>query len=242
MRTINFYGEIMYKYRKCTKRLFCVNVWFCVFILGWIYMVMPLTVRATILRPAGGETGERWYRGTTQLIEWDTSRFHGTLTVSIWNHYTGEYFYIATTATAAAGQYVWSIPLTHAVGDKFRVKVQENDAPNHYEMSATFFPISDIPQSILTTVENGGNDSPRQIAIYPNPTEGLLIIQGETVEDVPVRCTLANVLGVTVFSFEDHSGKGMYNRQLNIEHIPTGTYLLTVQAGETRSSVKIVKQ
>lgn len=222
------------------KRLYA-KAWLCAFVLGWIYLAMQPAVHAAILQPTGGETGEFWRRGTTQMIQWDTSRFHGTVTVLIWNQNTGEYFDITTTATATAGEYAWSIPITYAIGDKFRMKVQENAPPYHYEMSDAFFPIYDTPQSIITAVENDDGDASVQFAIYPNPTEGLLVIQGQTVEDMPVRCALTNVLGVTVLSFEDHSGEGAYNRQLNIEHLPAGTYLLTVQAGETRSSVKIVK-
>lgn len=224
------------------KKPLNIQLLLCIVILVWTYIAAQHTAYAAILRPSGGETGEFWHRGTTQMIQWDTSRFHGTLTISIWNQDVGSYFTIVTSATATAGEYAWNIPAMHAIGTNFRIKVQENNAPYHCEMSDTFFAISDAPQSIATTVGREKGRARARMTIYPNPTEGLFTIQGETSEDVPIQCTLTTVLGATVLSFEEHADKGAYNRTVNIEHLPAGTYLLTIQAGDTQSSVKLVKR
>ncbi len=106
--------------------------------------------------PSGGSIYEEWMQGTNQTIEWDTSAFHGTLTISLWNRNTASYTILTTSATALTGSYVWSIPGNHATGNYFRIRIAENSNPDRSMMSGTFFAIAEDPAPIVT----GAGDEP----------------------------------------------------------------------------------
>ncbi len=79
----------------------------------------------------------------------------------------------------------------------------------------------------------------RKIAIYPNPTKGMLGVEitGGEAKDA-IRIQLFNADGKQLQNKKAESGI----TPLNLTAYPTGWYILRVQAGEKMTEFKIVKQ
>jgi hypothetical protein len=71
----------------------------------------------------------------------------------------------------------------------------------------------------------------KEFNIYPNPTTGLLTIEGELVTKVEV----CNMLGEVVLAPK------MTNNTIDISSVPTGVYMLNIFTKEGRSSQRLVK-
>lgn len=66
---------------------------------------------------------------------------------------------------------------------------------------------------------------------YPNPTSGLITLEGDVQPDAPLTVTVTDVLGHVVFSLEDRPANTRYERTIDVSHLATGTYLMTIRSG-----------
>ena len=66
---------------------------------------------------------------------------------------------------------------------------------------------------------------------YPNPTSGLMTLEGEVETGTPLVFTVTDVLGRVVFTFEDKPADAHYSRTIDVSQLTTGTYLMTIHSG-----------
>lgn len=209
--------------------VFCLATFFC----------MGSNVHAAILEPSGGETGEFWTQNQTHTIKWDTSSFHGTLTISLWNHATTSYSVISTNANASAGEFSWTIPSNHATGDNFRMRIAENADPSHYEMSASFFPIYPIAPALVSSVGSEQETGGENLRVFPNPASDHVSLQWK--KEGAEKLILRSITGSVVLSV-DLKGRMEYN--LSTANLGSGVYMLEVQFAQgflLNGSVHIVR-
>lgn len=87
------------------------------------------------------------------------------------------------------------------------------------------------------------NTSPNKtnFTISPNPTNGLLKIQGETNTAKTLTRSLYNLQGQEILSLEKaHFVKGIINWSYNLSHLPKGFYILKLADGAQVISKKII--
>jgi len=90
-------------------------------------------------------------------------------------------------------------------------------------------------QSLLAVNESNMND---KIKIYPNPASSYIILQrdSESLTNLTIRIT--DVLGKMVFTKTITSPTN--NESVNIRSLPTGVYMLNIQAGDSNVVKKLV--
>ena len=72
-----------------------------------------------------------------------------------------------------------------------------------------------------------------KVSVFPNPANDFITIN---TEEVIEKITILDVSGKTVFSQE----KGL-NKRINIQHLPSGVYFLTVESSKSVGTTKFIK-
>jgi hypothetical protein len=75
--------------------------------------------------------------------------------------------------------------------------------------------------------------------VYPNPNSGSFTLSIFSPRAESMQLTLLNALGQMVYA-EKLDVSGMMQRELHLEHLPKGVYLLNVSNGEGNRVVKVV--
>ncbi|TAL67839.1 MAG: T9SS type A sorting domain-containing protein [Bacteroidetes bacterium] len=174
--------------------------------------------------PNGGENGEFWQQNTTRTIKWDTSYFHNTVNLYLWNMTSATFTTIDTSVQASLGEYDWVIPDDHPTGFNFRVKIEQTDSALE-QFSETFFPIYEggSPHSEVAEKPNG-----KEIFfIYPNPTTGTTTIKYYVSRPTQVSIMLCNTIGNYQRSIiNEYKHTGEYQFELNSSNISSGVYFI----------------
>ena len=79
-----------------------------------------------------------------------------------------------------------------------------------------------------------GEFSSKDIVVYPNPTKGEIFVKNHNLSDTKV--IIHNINGQRVFNFKKEKNS------VNIENLPSGTYILTLQQGAKLYQHKIIKE
>jgi hypothetical protein len=82
----------------------------------------------------------------------------------------------------------------------------------------------------------------RSFKIHPNPTSGIIAVEAELAETGMVRITITDLAGREAMRIEEPRATGRYRRTIDIGKLPTGAYVLEMQAGTRKWTRKIVKQ
>ena len=197
----------------------------CIWIAVLAVVLHYSSSHAQLVLPSGGQIYEEWMQGTNQKIQWDTSAFHGTLTISVWNRNTAAYTVLTTTASAAAGSYTWSIGGSHPTGNYFRIRIAENSDPEHYSMSGTFFAIVEDPSPLATEV--GEQPTPGEVGrtvLYPNPTDDIVYFRSENAQIS--NLLLFDLNGTLVGRYPV---KAQPSGSISTSALAVGTYLLQIE-------------
>lgn len=81
-----------------------------------------------------------------------------------------------------------------------------------------------------------------QLQVNPNPATDCVRVTFTTAAAAPVQLSLVNLLGQTLQNRTVESAAGQNSFDLNLQGLPTGTYLVRIQTGTTGALVKVVKQ
>jgi hypothetical protein len=79
------------------------------------------------------------------------------------------------------------------------------------------------------------------LTVYPNPTQGRLALNFRVENNTTVRCLVIDGGGRVVYNQETIATAGERAWDLELDHLPAGLYLLTLQAGPVREQIKLVK-
>jgi hypothetical protein len=153
-----------------------------------LLLLAVATLYSQDIVPSGGRDGNLWYVGSTQFISWPVAFMDTTKTVDIylWNADSATYSTIAENIPVSDEYYLWTIPVAHPIGEKFKAKVVYHDGyrPDFKLFSKDFFPIE-----VATSIGANGNSSSRPIYvvnknsnfdIFPNPSSEFITIDSKS--------------------------------------------------------------
>lgn len=132
-----------------------------------------------------------------------------------------------------AGDNVVSSSKTFTPSASGAYRVQSVDANG---CKATSDPYEYSTTGVPTDLESEG------IAVYPQPTTGVIRVEMGAVRSGAVRLTLTNTIGETVLVRNDRTDGGEYRTTLDVAKIPAGVYNLEVVAGGKKWNRRVVKQ
>ena len=81
-----------------------------------------------------------------------------------------------------------------------------------------------------------------QLQVSPNPATEMVRVVFTTASAATVQLSVTNLLGQTLHSRMVESAEGQNSFDLNLQGLPTGTYLVRVQTGATGALIKVVKK
>lgn len=99
---------------------------------------------------------------------------------------------------------------------------------------------SDTPSCVdvsITSLENGA-----EFSVYPNPTNGVLNMSINGLDNSKVSYTLADATGRVVIAEQLNVLSGDYNYVVDMGAASNGIYFLNVIVGQSQKTVKVVKQ
>ncbi len=112
---------------------------------------------------------------------------------------------------------------------------QANDPVSYYFMRDVNYSI--LPVSVNDIDKNIANIS----NLYPNPTNGLTNVDLSLVKNADVSAQVVNMMGQTVYT-QDYGFKtvGMHKLTINATDLTSGIYFVTVKAGNSTSTSKMI--
>lgn len=115
---------------------------------------------------------------------------------------------------------------------------------NYHIIATNSFGCSTSSDTVLITVVNGiaeGN-ALTDVAIYPNPNNGMFNVSFELINEANVIITVTDLLGKTVYEENLGNYSGPYNKQMDLTSLQKGIYLVNVQIGNDRINKRIIIQ
>lgn len=124
------------------------------------------------------------------------------------------------------------------VSGAYRLEVTDllTGCRSSYELQATYNPA--FPGCMATGVED---ERPLALRAYPNPTGGLLYLEGRA-EYGAVQVVLYNSQGQVVQSLQNKAAGATFRESLDISHYPPGVYILEARSGQSVAHLKVVKR
>jgi len=95
---------------------------------------------------------------------------------------------------------------------------------------------------IIVGVDKPQINKDNLVSLYPNPTNGILTLQLNTEVNDGLIFKLCNLLGEVVFEQDNLDFHGFSSKQINLQSISNGIYLVTVQSNKINYSTKIIIQ
>jgi subtilisin-like proprotein convertase family protein len=86
---------------------------------------------------------------------------------------------------------------------------------------------------------SAGDFQINDFALYPNPNKGSFTIQFTSQSSTSVKVMVHDLLGRKLFD-TDYENKGSFNKNIQLQHIQAGIYLLTVIDGDRKEVKKLV--
>ncbi|MCB0698477.1 MAG: T9SS type A sorting domain-containing protein [Chitinophagales bacterium] len=163
------------------------------------------------------------------------------------------YEYVTFTAVATdAGNpplYQWKrngADVIGAQGNTWAANTLNDNDRVHVEIKSTYLcPLptaaasNDITVRILTSV--GDVEDEHKLSLYPNPNNGTFVLSGKVDGREELYIDIINALGQKVYSTTVIPDKGTFRKEINLNNIANGTYLLRVQSSELIKTLQFRK-
>lgn len=94
---------------------------------------------------------------------------------------------------------------------------------------------------VLTVGTNQADGSALAFSVSPNPTSGFANVNISTAQGAEAQLTVLNLLGQPLIQRTQSLMAGDNQFEVNLQSLPTGTYLIRILAGKTQGVVKVVK-
>jgi hypothetical protein len=78
------------------------------------------------------------------------------------------------------------------------------------------------------------------VNLYPNPTSSMVLLEVGTPDPGPMQLTLTNAAGVVVLSENDASIAARRSRNINLEFLPDGIYVLSLTTSQGSTTHKLI--
>jgi hypothetical protein len=145
---------------------------FIVFLLAYIFLTnIAISQGSGIVYPTGGNDGVIRYPGSCMIISWTPKpvEYSDSIKIMLWEATDNTIDTIGVDIQDSIGYFIWEIPDTLPLGDKYKIKVG-NDSSG-YLVSFEFFSIIEEPEipgndkglSVNEIIESSN------IKLFPNP-------------------------------------------------------------------------
>jgi hypothetical protein len=98
------------------------------------------------------------------------------------------------------------------------------------------------PYALLLESVEWENGDAAGVMVYPHPVQDRLTIELMLEETVPVSAVLTDLRGNDLRAIPEERRSGAYRREMSLEGLPSGTYILRVSFGERRWVKKVIKK
>jgi len=82
--------------------------------------------------------------------------------------------------------------------------------------------------------------SVNEIAVYPNPSSGIVNIRINQSEEIKTSIEITNTQGKSVFKEKLGKFSGEYTKEINLKAHGAGTYMITIQQGDNVNTEKVI--
>ena len=131
--------------------------------------------------------------------------------------------------TFLSGQTTDSISVQWTANGTGNVSVKVTDTMNCYDSTNINISVN-VGLKELTIFSN--------LAVYPNPTSGLLNIEFETsVKNIDLE--VFDIIGKSLLKTTSKHNGGLFQKTLDISHLHEGIYFVKISAGEKNTMVKV---
>jgi len=76
--------------------------------------------------------------------------------------------------------------------------------------------------------------------IFPNPTEGLVVISFESIKNSDFTISILNVLSKVVFEEKLSQFSGFYKKKINLNNFAKSVYLIRIKTSESTINKKLI--
>ena len=76
--------------------------------------------------------------------------------------------------------------------------------------------------------------------IFPNPTEGLVVISFKSIENSDFKISILNVLGEVIFEDKLMQFSGFYQKKINLDNFAKSVYLIRIETSESTINKKLI--
>lgn len=200
-------------------------------------------IRLTVTADAGpflvtsqNATGEVWNLGESKTITWDVANTNvapvSTANVKIVISTDGglTFPHVLVESTPNNGSYTFNVPGGLGVTSDARLMIRavDNVFLNVNEEDFT------INSNLSVTDVNAD-----QFAIYPNPSNGAFTIELNA-KSSDISYQVFNLEGRLVAQNKINGAFGQVKQQVNVSHLPNGTYIVQVKNGNETTSKKLI--
>lgn len=93
----------------------------------------------------------------------------------------------------------------------------------------------------ICTVQTAGvaDNNLKNFVIYPNPNNGNFTVQFESNSGNDIKINVYDISGRVIFE-KAYQNTGTFNQNLQLSNVQAGTYLVTVQDGDTKTTKRII--
>ncbi|MBW7846925.1 MAG: T9SS type A sorting domain-containing protein [Bacteroidales bacterium] len=172
-----------------------------------------------VLQPNGGEYLSR---GTSYLISW-IDDIPENVNILLINDITSTTEVLASNVLGTT--WIWDIPLTQALGNKYKIKVRSIHSDLISDLSDGYFTIFDQPL----------------YAVYPNPAQNHLNIRFDDKASLDYVVQLKDRFNLLIFE-QKLNASDLKDLQIPTGSLSNGIYFLTITSEHSRDTQKIVVQ
>lgn len=172
-----------------------------------------------VLQPNGGEYLSR---GTSYLISW-IDNIPENVNILLINDITSTTEVLASNVLGTT--WIWNIPLSQALGNKYKIKVRSIYSDLISDLSDGYFTIFDQPL----------------YAVYPNPAQNHLNIRFDDKANLEYVVQLKDRFNLLIFEHK-FNASDLKELQIPTSSLSNGIYFLTITTEHSRETQKIVVQ
>ena len=81
-----------------------------------------------------------------------------------------------------------------------------------------------------------------EIRIQPNPGNGIIRFQSHLNINATIKITVQNMLEQIVYSSTEEAIKGVFEKEIQLNSLASGMYLIHITAGEEQKVLKYIKE
>ena len=81
-----------------------------------------------------------------------------------------------------------------------------------------------------------------RLTLFPNPSQGRLSLQLETLSTEEIHTELINMIGQAVYRSEGVPLAGKWTQAMNLTHLPAGVYFLKIRQGDQLAVRRWIKE